>query len=154
MVASVNIKNGEKKDAGQILELQYLSYQSEALLYNDHTIPPLTQSLEDLVSSFKDHLFLNAVKSNKIVGSVRARQEKETCHIGRLIVHPEYQGRGIGTSLLTAIEESFPNTPRFELFTGTKSLRNLSLYTRLGYTRFKTENLSDKITLTFLEKYR
>lgn len=34
------------KDAGQILTLQRLCYRGEAELYDDYTIPPLTQTLE------------------------------------------------------------------------------------------------------------
>ena len=33
-------------DLEEILALQKLAYQSEAELYDDYTIPPLTQSLE------------------------------------------------------------------------------------------------------------
>lgn len=35
-------------DAAAILALQKLAYQSEARLYNDFSIPPLLQTLEEL----------------------------------------------------------------------------------------------------------
>ncbi len=36
------------EDAPDILTLQHLAYQTEAVLYSDFAIPPLTQTLEDL----------------------------------------------------------------------------------------------------------
>jgi ribosomal protein S18 acetylase RimI-like enzyme len=67
------------------------------------------------------------------VGSVRGRLEGDTCHIGRLVVHPRLQRRGIGARLMREIEGRFPKARRYELFTGHLSEGNLRLYRRLGY---------------------
>jgi ribosomal protein S18 acetylase RimI-like enzyme len=83
---------------------------------------------------------------------VRAREADGTCHIGRLIVTPELQGRGIGTRLLRAIEARFPGARRFELFTGSRSAANLRLYERLGFRRCREQTLSPAVTLVFMEK--
>jgi hypothetical protein len=53
---------------------------------------------------------------------------------------------------MQAIEEKFQDVPRFELFTGSKSERNLYLYQKLGYRIFKHEQLSDIAELVYLEK--
>ena len=37
-------------DAAEILELQRIAYQSEAEIYNDYSIQPLTQSLEQAIA--------------------------------------------------------------------------------------------------------
>jgi ribosomal protein S18 acetylase RimI-like enzyme len=139
-------------DAAAILDLQRTAYQSEAQLYNDWSLPPLTQTLEDLRASYAGHIFLKAVVAERIVGSVRARSEKGTCHIGRLIVHPEYQGQGIGSRLMAGIEKLFPHVERFTLFTGEKSVANIRLYRRLGYSEIKRQAISDKVVLVFMEK--
>ena len=68
-----------------------------------------------------------------------------------LFVHPDWRGRGIGTALLKAAEERFPQQ-RFELFTSTKSLRNLELYERNGYRVFRRQSVSDELEFVFLEK--
>ena len=75
-------------------------------------------------------------------------------HIGRLIVHPDLQNRGIGQRLLSRIEEHFGQAHRYELFTGDRSKRNLYVYTKFGYRVFRTERLSEKTTIVFLEKER
>ena len=59
------------EDAEAILTLQRLAYQSEAAIYDDFTIPPLTETLEDLTARFHDRRFLKAVEDGQIVGSVR-----------------------------------------------------------------------------------
>ena len=90
----ITISRSDGADAKAILELQKLAYQTEAQLYNDLSIPPLVQSLEDLEAEYKTHVFLKAVKGGVIIGSVRAYGKDGTCHIGRLIVRPDYQNKG------------------------------------------------------------
>jgi hypothetical protein len=41
------IEQAGVEDAGEILRLQKLAYQSEARIYNDYTIPPLLQTPSD-----------------------------------------------------------------------------------------------------------
>lgn len=87
------------------------------------------------------------------MGSVRARMSKETAHVGKLMVLPQLQGRGIGRLLLAHIEDLCPQ-PRLELFTSAKSLRNLEFYERAGYVRFKEEEPQPGLRLAYLEKIR
>lgn len=146
------IEHATVEDAEEILALQKLAYQSEAAICNDYTIPPLTQTLDEITAQFENHVFLKIVVADKIIGSVRANEEQGTCFIGRLIVHPDFQNQGIGTKLMNAIEEEFSTAGRFELFTGSRSERNLYLYQKLGYRSFKKEALSEKVELVYLEK--
>ena len=147
------IERAKIKDAKGILDLQKLAYKSEAEIYNDYTIPPLTQTLEEIRTDFESHVFLKASSDRRIIGSVRAHTRKETCLIGRLIVHPDFQNQGIGTKLMTEIERYFSGTTRFELFTGHKSERNIRLYQKLGYKIFRNERITSDLTLIYLEKY-
>jgi GNAT superfamily N-acetyltransferase len=148
----MNIVPADKIDARQILALQQRAYQQEAKIYNDFSIPPLTQTLEDFSAEFDTHLVLKVVENGQIVGSVRAFGNDTTCHIGRLIVEPEQQGQGIGTKLMEAVENAFGRCTRFELFTGTKSEGNIRLYKRLGYVPFRKEQVHSGLTLVFFEK--
>ena len=113
-----NITPASSQDAEKILELQKLAYQSEKQFYYDFSIAPLTQTLQELRSEFVEKVFLKAQVADKIVGSVKGSQEGSTCFIERLIVHPDYQGQGIGTALMEQIESCFERAQRFELFTG------------------------------------
>ncbi|QCR16057.1 N-acetyltransferase [Methanosarcina mazei] len=67
---------------------------------------------------FKTHLFLKAVSEHLIIRCVRTRIMGDTCHIGRLIMHPKWQNQGIGTHLMTEVELIYRDIARFKLFTG------------------------------------
>jgi len=139
-------------DAPAILDLQKLAYHSEAVLNGDFTIPPLTQTLPEIEADFQQQVYLKAVRDGTIVGAVRGYERDGTCYVGRFIVHPACQNRGIGTQLLHAIEAHFSTAQRYELFTSENSARNLYLYQKLGYRPFRTAKLSDKVILVYLEK--
>jgi len=148
----MKITSATDDDARGILALQHLAYQTEAAIYDDNTLPPLQETLTDLHARFGDRRFLKAVDGDRIVGSVRGFQEADTCFVERLIVHPEYRRRGLGTALLNEIEAAFPTARRFELFTGTKSESNIRLYERLGYRAFRRQQVNEKVALVFMEK--
>ncbi len=146
------IERATVADAEEILSLQKLAYKSEAEIYNDFTIPPLLQTLEEIKKDFENQIFLKATIDGKIRGSVRAFIQGETCYIGRLIVHPDFQNQRIGTKLMNKIEEIFKDAERFELFTGHKSEKNLYLYQKLGYKVFKTVKANDRLNIVYLDK--
>ena len=140
-------------DAEAILALQKLAYQSEARFYDDWSLPPLTQDIASLREEFGASLVLKAtVAADRLVGSVRAKVDEGTAAIGRLIVHPEFQDRGIGSKLLKAVEAACAGVAKFELFTGSRSEATIRLYQRHGYTVTRTEPVSPTMSLTYLEK--
>ncbi len=139
-------------DAEEILSLQKSSYISEAEIYNDFNIPPLIQTLEQIKREFDNHLFLKVLQEGKIIGSVRASVVDGVCTIYKLIVHPDFQNRGIGTSMIKKLEEMLCGCKRFEIFTGHKSERNIYLYQKLGYKLFKTEKVTDDLNIVYLAK--
>jgi len=148
----IHISIATAADAAEILALQHLAYESEARLYNDWSIAPMVQTLESLIAEIQVATVLKATDGVAIVGSVRATLAEEICLIGRLMVAPDHQGQGIGTALLGAIEEMFPQARAFELFTGSRSEGNIRLYVRCGYAVIGTRPASDAITLTVLRK--
>ncbi len=145
------ITKAQKEDLGKILKLQYLAYQSEAKLFGDMDIPPLKQTIEEVYEEFLEGIILKAVDDGEIIGSVRAHQEDGTVYIGKLMVHPEIQKKGIGTKLLEEIEKEYPGR-RYELFTSTKSISNIRLYERAGYKIFKEEVVTEELQFVYLEK--
>ena len=149
---AMTIEDAGIADAAEILALQKLAYQAEAKLYGDDAIPPLTQTLAGLEAEFADARVLKAMADGRIVGSVRGRVENGVCQVGRLMVHPDLQGRGIGSRLLRRLEALFPAGSRFELFTGHKSAGNLRLYERLGYRETRRTAMHAGLTLVFLDK--
>ena len=148
----MTISKATKNDMKDILELQYLAYQSEAELVGNFDIPPLKQTLDELLQEYENGIILKAVNGNgQIIGSVRGYIKNGTLYIGKLIVRPDMQGNGIGTLLLQEIERISPQS-RYELFTSTKSIRNVKLYERLGYKKFKTVTIAQDLEFVYLEK--
>ncbi len=150
---TLKIERATIADAAEILALQKLAYLSEAKLYNDYAIPPLTQTMEELVADFGRKTFLKAVEDGGIVGSVNGLMKGDRCLIGRLMVHPDFQGRGIGTLLMNAIEAGFADARSWELFTGELSVKNIRLYERLGYSIVRKEQFQmSRFAVVFMEK--
>jgi len=139
------------RDLPDILSLQKIAYQSEAKLVGDFSIPPLTQTLEGIEDDYKSGFILKAVEQNSIIGSVRGKTSGNTVYIGRLIVHPDFQNKGIGTKLLLSVEDYYP-LMRYELFTSNLSTKNLMIYQKNGYIEFKREKFSDKFDFIYLCK--
>lgn len=147
-----NIYRADLADLPEILQLQYLAYQSEADLFENRDIPPLKQTLEDLTDECGAGVILKMLdEDGHIIGSVRAREEDGTVHIGKLMVHPQHRCRGYGTALLNEIEQYFPQK-RYELFTSTKSKENIRLYQKMGYRISRHKAVNAELQFVFFEK--
>jgi len=139
-------------DAAEILALQKAAYQQVAERYNDQTLPPLVETRQDIEDQLALQTVLKVNLAGRIVGSVRAYLNGTTCHLGRLIVDPAFQGQGIGTALMLSMEGYFTKATEIELFTGHKCVDTLRLYNRLGYAEVARESVSTKVTHVVLRK--
>ncbi len=154
-MSEIAIRAGSIDEAGEILTLQRAAYLTEAQIYGTTALPPLTQTLEELEAELADVLCYVAVDGSRIIGAVRLAVRGSVGEIARLVVAPDWQGQGVGTRLVSWVEEFAPaEVARFELFTGHRSMGNLALYNRLGYSAFRRQRSNDSITLVFLAKSR
>ena len=147
-----NIIDALIDDLPEILTLQKLCYSENALRYGNDNIRPMIQTHSEIEKEFSRAVFLKAMEGGRIVGSIRAYLTGATCFIVRLFVHPDRQNRGIGSALMNTIEQRFHDVDRYELFTGYKDEKNLHLYMKLGYTRFREERREDGMIFYFLQK--
>ena len=148
---SIGIYKAGLEDLQEILQLQYLSYQSEAALFGSRDIPPLKQTLDEVIAEYNNGIVLKMTDNDVIVGSIRAKERNGTVYIGKLMVHPDYRRNGYGTKLLTEIEKYFPDK-RYELFTSTRSTGNIRLYRNLGYKMFDRKAITDELQFVYMEK--
>ncbi|AWV99003.1 GNAT family N-acetyltransferase [Arcticibacterium luteifluviistationis] len=148
----IEIQNAEESDLAEILQLQKLAYIQEAEIYNNYEITPLSQILEDLKADFKTNNFIKATFNSKIIGSIKGFEENGSVLVGKLIVHPDFQNKGLGSKLMLHLENRFPKAQRFWLFTAYKSEKNLYLYKKLGYQEYKRESLDPNPIMVHLEK--
>jgi len=148
----MTILRAQREDLAEILALQKECYLQEAAIYDDYNIPPLLQTMESIEIDFEQNVFLKVIENGEIIGSVRAYTEKRICKIGRLIVHPNFQNRGLGKQLMKAIEKEFSEVNKYELFTGHQSQKNLKFYQKLGYLECQRKRIHANLELVYLEK--
>ena len=91
----MNITKANLEDLSEILQLQYLAYQSEADLFGSRDIPPLKQTLDEVINEYHNGIILKMCdETGKIIGSIRAKEIAGTVYIGKLMVHPDYRHQG------------------------------------------------------------
>ncbi|WP_018180870.1 GNAT family N-acetyltransferase [Jongsikchunia kroppenstedtii] len=127
-------------DAGELLTLQRAAYVTEARAHDDLNLPPLVQSFDELTAELSRAdvvAFGLRDEADRLVAAVRVHMLPATtraAELGRLIVAPDMQGRGLGSRLLELVEGSLSDEVIvLQLFTGERSLGNLRLYARFGF---------------------
>lgn len=143
----------DKNDLEAILDIQRKAFLQEAIRYEDLSMPPMVETLEQMEAMFENGtVFFKYILDDRIVGSVRGKLDNGACHIGRLIVLPDHQNKGIGKILMNELETFFSTKCQsFKIFTGEKSIHTINLYTRLDYKIIHTQNEGD-YSLIFMEK--
>ena len=131
-------------DAGELLTLQRACWVQEALA-NDSLadIPALHESLDDVLAWMGTWSTWVVRSEGRLVGAVRGRLEEtpggQAWDIGRIMVAPDLQGRGLGRALLAHIEAvADPAATTYLLFTGARSADNIRMYKKAGY-RVRTD---------------
>jgi len=149
----IKIEAATEQDLDRILQLQKKAFYDQALIYNDFNLPPLIQTIEDLREEFRLKAIYKVQQDGIIIASIRCSVKDNTLYLEKLIVDPDFQNRGIGTTVMTEIEKRYSSAVnRYALFTGHKSERNLYLYHKLGYREIRQETIRDDLRLIYLEK--
>lgn len=148
-----NIQKADNEDLVEILSLQKKAFAEVARLMNKYDLPPLLQTIEELQNEYEQGVILKYLsEENKIIGSVRGFSDKNNiCHIGKLVVDPDYQNQGIGKILMCEIEKRFLSCDTFTLFTGDETPNTLFLYKKIGYQIIGKQNM-ENINMFLMEK--
>ena len=140
--------------AGELLTLRRAAFVTEAQAYGDPNIPPLTQTLDELIEDLgrDDIVTLGAFEGHRLIGSVRVELEDGKATLGRLAVAPDKQGQGIGTQMMFAVLPHLPEeTSEIWVFTGRDSKQNISLYEKSGYEH-QHDQVAGDLTYAYLRK--
>lgn len=81
-------------------------------------------------------MVLGAYENGELLGIIRAVGDGFTIiFIQDILVYPRYQRKGIGTALLKAVLERYPNVRQIELTTD-NTHKTISFYKALGFSEF------------------
>ena len=134
LLDGLEVRRVEPADAGELLTLQRACWVQEQQVNPRVEIDALTESLDDVRTWISEGLTLVLRSEGRLVGAVRGRLHGTAWDIGRLMVAPDLQGRGLGRMLLARMEDAAPaEATSYELFTGAGSLRNQRTYKKAGY---------------------
>ena len=148
---SIELRPLQPDAAGELLTLQRAAFVTEAQLYDDVRLPALVQTLDEPADELTRSSCLAARAGSRLVGAVRSQERDGVLHVGRLIVAPDLQGRGIGTRLLLTAERT-TRLARATLSTGARSTADLRLYRRHGYVDAHRETVRPGLELVHLVK--
>jgi len=112
-----------------VVQLQRAAYAIEAELIGFDGIPPMHETIEDVLAF--DFTWLGAFASDDMVGGLGYRDEPEGRNIDRLFVAPAHSRMGIRRRLV----EATLAVPPVMVSTGTANTPAVALYEGLGFER-------------------
>lgn len=134
VVGEWEIVTATAADAAELLTLQRACAVQEAVANETLLHPTMREGLDDVATAIAEKHVWVVRSAGRLVGAVQAVADGETWEIGRLMVAPDLQGRGLGRILLEHAEAARPaGATAYRLFTGAASEANLRRYKRAGY---------------------
>jgi tRNA (guanine37-N1)-methyltransferase len=132
----LEIRPATRADAGELFTLTRACWLQELWANPEVVIPALEESFDDAIRGVAEWTTFVARAGGRIVGSTRGRLAGDgtVWDVGRVMVAPDLQGRGLGRYLLELIEAAAPpEVTSYELWTGAKSVENIRMYKKAGY---------------------
>jgi ribosomal protein S18 acetylase RimI-like enzyme len=150
----MEIVDARPHDAEAILAVQRLAFAPAAVRYDDDRLPPLVETAEEIAADIGSQVVLVALEDGRILGSVRGVERDGCVYVGRLIVDPSFQRRGIARRLMLELEDRFADSGCFELFTGNMNEPGMGLYRQLGYVETERRPIKGILELVYMRKTR
>ena len=136
-LADLDVRPAVPADAGELYTLQRACWLQEMEANPGVDIPALRETLDDVRRGVGEWTVRVAREpsSGRLVGAVRGRLDGHgEWDIGRIMVAPDLQGRGLGRALLELVEDLAPaDVTTYVLFTGAGSVDNQRMYKKAGF---------------------
>lgn len=131
-----HVDHSELSVARQLHAVQMMAYAQEAKLLGATCFPPLERTVEEVQAAPES--FLVAFIGNDLIGAASVWPDPEGIgmNIASLVVSPQFQRQGIGTTLITSILAEHGNG-EITVQTGVKNLPALSVYARAGFVELR-----------------
>jgi GNAT superfamily N-acetyltransferase len=142
-------------DASDVHALHSAAYAKENYSADKH-LPSLEQPLDLLMEKLADpDMVYYGLRDTdgELVAAICGSVDSDTATVERLCVHPEQQGKGHATQLLTELEHVVPSHVRvFRLFTGSDAAEQHHFYGKLGYKDVRHEAMDAGYTIIQMKK--
>jgi ribosomal protein S18 acetylase RimI-like enzyme len=150
MIRKIDLEN--QTLVQELFSLQRLAYLIEAKLIDFYDIPPLKESIEELIEC--GETFLGYFEDDELAGAVSFTKKREELTICRMVVHPNHFRKGIAHKLLTAVEEMEPAVPIIRVSTGKDNFPAKKLYQKNDYQLEKEIEVAPGFYISSLKKER
>jgi ribosomal protein S18 acetylase RimI-like enzyme len=148
LIKKLNI--ADKCIAEGILNLQRDSYKIEANYIGSDEIPPLKESLSELMESGEE--FYGYFDKDELVGVISYKLNSVQIDIYRVMVHPLHFRKGIAENLVRFIENIHCSAKEAIVSTGAKNLPAVKLYEKLGFEKVDEVEVGDGIMIAHFRK--
>lgn len=148
MIKYIEITN--RDTAKKVLELQKESYQVEAEYIGTSDIPPLKETLEELMSC--GETFIGYFDAGTLAGVLSYKVDEKLIDIHRVMVHPSFFRRGIAKDLVCYLEIMHLSAAEVIVSTGAKNLPAVRLYLKLGFEKMEEVLLGGHVLVANFKK--
>jgi ribosomal protein S18 acetylase RimI-like enzyme len=136
--------------ARQVFALQRISYQVEAELIKYAEIPPLMETLDQLMRC--GETFFGYVDKGELVAALSYKRIGEVVDIHRMMVHPSHFRKGMAGRLLVLLEEIEADAHKITVSTGSANQPAVNLYVKLGFKKVGETVVGKGLSLTHFFK--
>jgi len=149
MIKEIDLRNSSL--AAELFALQTAAYLVEAELIDFYDIPPLKETLEDLILC--GETFLGYFQEEGVLaGAASYTISENELTICRMTVHPRYFRQGIARKLLRAIEESHSQISFVLVSTGADNMPAKNLYLQNGFELTEDTEAAPGFFISHFEK--
>lgn len=143
----IRLDQQNKEQAKQILHIQLAAYQREAEQIGYQDLPPLKQTVKDIMKT--DEKFIGFETEGQLLGIASYEMHEDRIVLSRLAVHPHHVHQGIGTKLMQfIINHQLP----IELTTAEANTPAIQLYEKLGFQQTDRLQVENNLILTKMER--
>lgn len=122
----LSFERATAEDAEAFLELERTAIDSPTY---SPTIDPV-EALEEI----RDNVVYLIREGNQVIGNVMYKMKApDHAYISGLIIHPDFQGRGIGKVAMEKVLEELKDVPSIDLVTHPDNARAIALYQSLDF---------------------
>ena len=139
-------------DLPELLILQKKAFKPVADKVGWDDIPQMTDTLDNCIAEFGKETILKMVADDgKIIGSIRGYVEDGSLYIGRLMVDPGLQGKGLGRILQRELESKF-QFKREWLCSYIDDNATYNFYERDGFVEYDQYEVGNGVMAAHMEK--